>query len=105
MDQLASLLLVVVLVLYAGMGPLAEGLLEAAQDLSGQARADAQLLGSIPSADWLSRCDRELLGARADGVVEIRDGLQGDERVVVQGAGFLTDGDRVRVAPAGADAG
>jgi RND family efflux transporter MFP subunit len=45
------------------------------------------------------------LGARADGVVEIRDGLQGDERVVVQGAGFLTDGDRVRVAPAGADAG
>jgi RND family efflux transporter MFP subunit len=45
------------------------------------------------------------LGARAEGVVEIRDGLQGDERVVVQGAGFLTDGDRVRVAPADADAG
>jgi RND family efflux transporter MFP subunit len=45
------------------------------------------------------------LGARAGGVVEIRDGLQGDERIVVQGAGFLTDGDRVRVAPADADAG
>ncbi len=45
------------------------------------------------------------LGARAAGVVEIRDGLQGDERVIVQGAGFLTDGDRVRVVPADADAG
>jgi len=40
------------------------------------------------------------VGARGDGVVEIRDGLQVDEQVVVQGAGFLTDGDRVRVVPA-----
>jgi RND family efflux transporter MFP subunit len=39
-------------------------------------------------------------GARQDGVVEIREGLQGDEQVVVQGAGFLSDGDRVRVVPA-----
>lgn len=29
--------------------------LEAAQKLSGQARADAQLLGSIPSADWFTK--------------------------------------------------
>jgi endoglucanase len=29
--------------------------LEAAQSLSGQARADAQLLGSIPSADWITK--------------------------------------------------
>lgn len=42
------------------------------------------------------------VGARGDGVVEIRDGLQGDEQVVVQGAGFLSDGDRVRVVPADA---
>src|SRR5687767_3207525 len=28
--------------------------LEAAQSLAGQARADAQLLGSIPSADWFT---------------------------------------------------
>src|SRR4051794_38456635 len=28
--------------------------LEAAQTLTGQARADAQLLGSIPSADWFT---------------------------------------------------
>ncbi|TNJ32846.1 efflux RND transporter periplasmic adaptor subunit [Arenimonas terrae] len=41
-------------------------------------------------------------GARSNGVVEIRDGLQGDEQVVVQGAGFLSDGDRVRVVPADA---
>ena len=40
------------------------------------------------------------LGARAGGVVEVRDGLQVDEQVVVQGAGFLSDGDRVRVVPA-----
>ena len=35
-----------------------------------------------------------------DGIAEIRDGLQGDDPVVVQGAGFLSDGDRVRVVPA-----
>jgi len=29
--------------------------LEAAQSLTGQARADAQLLGSIPSADWITQ--------------------------------------------------
>ena len=48
---------------------------------------------------------RVQLGARADGVVEVRDGLQADERVVVQGAPFLTDGDRVRVVAADAGAG
>lgn len=40
------------------------------------------------------------VGARAGGVVEIRDGLQENDQVVVQGAGFLSDGDRVRVVPA-----
>ena len=29
--------------------------LKAAQSLTGQARADAQLLGSIPSADWITQ--------------------------------------------------
>ncbi|WP_372619244.1 efflux RND transporter periplasmic adaptor subunit [Falsiroseomonas sp.] len=43
-------------------------------------------------------------GVRRDGVVEIADGLEAGERVVVSGAGFLRDGDRVRVAePAIAD--
>ncbi|KFL37335.1 efflux RND transporter periplasmic adaptor subunit [Arenimonas donghaensis] len=40
------------------------------------------------------------LGARSGNVVEIREGLDGDERVVVEGAGFLADGDLVRVVAA-----
>jgi multidrug efflux pump subunit AcrA (membrane-fusion protein) len=31
--------------------------------------------------------------------VEVLDGLAAGERVVVAGAGFLSDGDRVRLAP------
>ncbi|HEV7267651.1 MAG TPA: efflux RND transporter periplasmic adaptor subunit [Falsiroseomonas sp.] len=43
-------------------------------------------------------------GLRREGVVEITTGLRPSERVVVSGAGFLRDGDRVRVAdPAIAD--
>jgi hypothetical protein len=34
-------------------------------------------------------------------VVEVLEGLEGGEQVVVEGAGFLADGDRVRVVPAG----
>jgi HlyD family secretion protein len=37
-------------------------------------------------------------GERRDGVVEVTDGLTAGERVVASGAGFLSDGDRVRVA-------
>ena len=40
-------------------------------------------------------------GARSGAVVEVLEGLEGGERVVVEGAGFLADGDRVRVVPAG----
>ena len=40
------------------------------------------------------------LGVRDGGVVQVREGLQGDEQVVVEGAGFLADGDRVRVVAA-----
>jgi RND family efflux transporter MFP subunit len=39
-------------------------------------------------------------GQRRDGVVEVVEGLREGERVVASGAGFLADGDRVRVAPA-----
>ena len=46
---------------------------------------------------------RVALGAREGGVVEVREGVQADEQVVVQGAGFLADGDRVRVVPASRD--
>lgn len=37
-------------------------------------------------------------GARAAGRIEVVSGLRAGERVAVQGAGFLADGDRVRVA-------
>jgi RND family efflux transporter MFP subunit len=46
---------------------------------------------------------RVTLGARQDSLVQIVDGVQADERVVVEGAGFLSDGDRVRVVATGAD--
>ncbi|MFY2762781.1 efflux RND transporter periplasmic adaptor subunit [Arenimonas sp. MALMAid1274] len=40
------------------------------------------------------------LGVRQDGLVQVLDGLEADEQVVVEGAGFLSDGDRVRVVAA-----
>lgn len=41
-----------------------------------------------------------VLGSRADGYVAVMDGLQAGENVIVNGVGFLKDGDRVGVAPA-----
>ena len=46
---------------------------------------------------------RVTLGARQQSLVEVMDGVQADERVVVEGAGFLSDGDRVRVVAATQD--
>lgn len=46
---------------------------------------------------------RVTLGARQQSLVEILEGVEADERVVVEGAGFLSDGDRVRVVEASAD--
>ncbi|WP_137845477.1 glycoside hydrolase family 6 protein [Microbacterium sp. 2FI] len=43
--------------------------LEAAQGLSGQARTDAQLLGSIPSADWFTKGTPAEVEAAVDEVV------------------------------------
>ena len=43
--------------------------LEAAQNLTGQARADAQLLGSIPSADWFTEGTPAEVKAAVDEVV------------------------------------
>jgi RND family efflux transporter MFP subunit len=39
-------------------------------------------------------------GARQDGAVQVLSGLEAGERVAVKGAGFLSDGDRVRVIDA-----
>lgn len=39
-----------------------------------------------------------LAGARQEGMIVVGEGLSPGERVVVTGAGFLSDGDRVRVA-------
>jgi len=44
------------------------------------------------------RLRRLTLGTRADGMVEVLDGLSAGERVVTSGAGFLADGDLVRAA-------
>jgi RND family efflux transporter MFP subunit len=57
----------------------------------------------------VARAQRVRTGARSDGVVELLDGPKPDQRVVVKGAGFLADGDAVRVvqattAPATSDA-
>src|SRR6187431_2495925 len=43
--------------------------LEAAQTLSGQARADAQLLGSVPSASWFTGGTPQEVRAEVDGLV------------------------------------
>lgn len=42
---------------------------------------------------------RLVAGARQDGMVEIIEGLRPGERIVTAGAGFLVNGDLVRVAP------
>ena len=47
-----------------------------------------------------ARAQRVQTGSRADGRVEIVQGLQAGARVVVDGAGFLADGDNVRVVDA-----
>jgi endoglucanase len=47
--------------------------LEAAQQLSGQARVDAQLLGSIPSADWFTSGTPDEVRAAVDAVVTAAD--------------------------------
>ncbi len=45
---------------------------------------------------------RVATGAQADGMVEIREGLAAGDKVVERGAGFLGDGDSVRVVAADA---
>ncbi|PJJ96915.1 efflux transporter periplasmic adaptor subunit [Lysobacteraceae bacterium NML03-0222] len=51
-----------------------------------------------------ARLQRIETGERVDGFVEVKSGLAAGTQVVLEGAGFLTDGDKVRVLPASADA-
>jgi hypothetical protein len=44
---------------------------------------------------------RVVVGATVGEAIELRSGLQAGERVAVKGAGFLGDGDLVRVAGSG----
>ncbi|MGG5890000.1 efflux RND transporter periplasmic adaptor subunit [Falsiroseomonas sp. HC035] len=53
----------------------------------------------LPEGTDRVRIRRLVAGERQDGMVEIREGLAAGERVVVTGAGFLADGDLVRVSP------
>lgn len=52
-----------------------------------------------------ARLQRIETGERVDGFVEVKSGLAVGTQVVLEGAGFLTDGDKVRVLPASADVG
>lgn len=61
--------------------------------LQGQDSAAAQLSALV-------RAQAVTVGRRQGGDIEIVQGLGDAERVVVQGAGFLNDGDTVRIAPA-----
>lgn len=45
------------------------------------------------------------LGATQGEFIEVRSGLSGDERIAVRGAGFLGDGDLVKVSAAGGERG
>ncbi len=53
----------------------------------------------LPEGEERVAMRRLATGARQDGMVEVTEGLQPGERVVTAGAGFLVNGDLVRVAP------
>ncbi|MBS7788359.1 efflux RND transporter periplasmic adaptor subunit [Roseococcus sp. SDR] len=53
----------------------------------------------LPEGGTRVQMRRLVTGVRQDGMVEITEGLQPGERVVTAGAGFLVNGDLVRVAP------
>jgi hypothetical protein len=56
-------------------------------------------------ADSIARLKRVETGARQNGLVEVSSGLNPEARVVATGAGFVKDGDFVRIAPVTANRG
>jgi len=63
---------------------------------------DGGSLVFIVGADGRATQRRIETGLRSDGLVAIKSGLGPDDRIVQSGAGFLTDGDQVRVVEAAA---
>jgi multidrug efflux pump subunit AcrA (membrane-fusion protein) len=51
----------------------------------------------VIDANSVVRFRQVVVGSRTQDRVEVTEGLKAGERVVVQGAGFLADGDRVLV--------
>ncbi|BDI16963.1 hypothetical protein ANSO36C_27650 [Nostoc cf. commune SO-36] len=69
-----------------------------------QSQADASVIVFTLSAENTVRSQKVELGDPGNGdTVEINSGLQLGDRVVVDGAGYLKDGDKVRVAVLGTD--
>jgi multidrug efflux pump subunit AcrA (membrane-fusion protein) len=57
----------------------------------------------VVGADGIAHQTKIETGARQNGRVEVSSGLNADARVVAAGAGFVKDGDLVRIAPTVAD--
>lgn len=53
----------------------------------------------VVGSDNVARVSKIQTGARRDGLVEVSQGLNAQARVVGTGAGFVKDGDLVRIAP------
>ena len=90
-------------VLKAGAHTRGEILLGAAQALalpeSSVLARDGYPFVFTVGADNIAHQTRIETGARQDGLVEVSSGLPSDARVVAAGAGFVKDGDLVRIAP------
>lgn len=65
---------------------------------------DGQPFVYVVGPDGVARAARIETGSRQRGLVEVTSGLQHSSRVVATGAGFVKDGERVNVSPAGAQA-
>lgn len=61
---------------------------------------DGQAYVYVVGPDEVARLTRIETGARQRGLVEVTGGLRADARLVAAGAGFVKDGERVRIAAA-----
>jgi HlyD family secretion protein len=61
------------------------------------AQADGQTIVYVLSSDNVAKSQTVQVGDSSRGRIEVKTGLKSGERVVVSGAGFVKDGDRVNV--------